>query len=162
MYTTIQPNNYMSTWDGTYFTWRWVCNVRFCLWDIVIPKVIAILLNKTIWPQAQEVTPLVDLKGLVTREDPCEGEIQPMEERTSHLVASIAQTAHLISIGIERNWTNERSININTTTTVAVNQISMTHHAWTVYQILFNKNLAVSDIMVHHWSKNISLRPCDT
>ena len=129
----------------------------------LIPKVIPTLLNKTIWPQAQEVTPLVDLKGLVTREDPCEGEIQPMEERTSHLVASIAQTAISISIGIERNGTKGRSINVNTTTTVAVNQkISVTNHAWTLYQILFNKNLAVSDIMVHHWSKNISLRPCDT
>ena len=162
MYTTIQPNNYMSTWDGTYFTWRWVFNVPSCLWVIVIPKVIATLLDKTIWPQAQVVTPLVELKGLVTPEDPCQEEIQPMEERTSHLVASIAQTALLISIGIERNGTNRRSINVNTKTTVAVKQISMTHHAWTLYQILFNKNLAVSDIMVHHWSKNISLRPCDT
>ena len=96
------------------------------------------------------VTPLVDLKGLVTLEDQCQGEIQPREERTSLLVQFIAQTALLISIGIERNGTNRRSINVNTKTTVAVKQISMTHHAWTLYQILFNKNLAVSDIMVHH------------
>ena len=73
----------------------------------------------------------MDLKGLVTPGDPCQGAIDPQAERTSLLVPSIAQTALLISIGIE-NYGANGSININTTTAVAVKQIRVTHHAWTM------------------------------